>query len=79
MVDPYIKQKNDFSISSPSTAETNPFGDPDSGDEQASQGSGSADKSGEVISVPARVIYSYVADEDDEISAEAGIVSEIFQ
>ena len=25
-----------------------------------------------MVSVPARVIYSYVADEDDEISAEAG-------
>ena len=59
---------------SPSPAEPNPFGDPDSGDEQASQGSGSADKSGDgaVVSVPARVIYSYMADEDDEISAEAG-------
>lgn len=70
-----VEQQND-QTPSPSTAESNPFGDPDSGDEQASQGSGSADKSGEgaVVSVPARVIYSYVADEDDEISAEAGDV-----
>ena len=62
---------------SPSTSDPNPFGDPDSGDEHASQGSGSgsARKSpepGAVLSIPARVIYAYVADEDDEISAEAG-------
>ena len=66
---------------SPSTIEQNPFGDGDSGDEQASQGSGSGSarkspepgsESGAVMSIPARVIYAYQADEDDEISADAG-------
>lgn len=71
------EQRQNDSTPSPSTSDPNPFNDPDSGDEHASQGSGSgsARKSpepGAVLSQPARVIYAYVADEDDEISAEAG-------
>lgn len=64
--------------SAPATTGSNPFGDADSdGDEQASQGSGSVPRSGveNVMSVPARVMYAYKAEEEDEISAEAGTIS----
>ncbi|XP_052269071.1 protein kinase C and casein kinase substrate in neurons protein 1-like isoform X2 [Dreissena polymorpha] len=54
----------------------NPFGDGDDEDEQVSNsGSGvGSETMGSVMSVPARVVYDYKAEEDDEISAEAGEV-----
>lgn len=48
----------------------NPFGDESDHEEQASQDS--AGMSGDTVSVPIRVVYTYKAEEEDEISAEQG-------
>ncbi|XP_060604125.1 protein kinase C and casein kinase substrate in neurons protein 3-like isoform X3 [Ruditapes philippinarum] len=54
----------------PSTS--NPFGDGDSEDEHESQGSAPTQSSGGSVNVPARVLYDYHAEEEDELSAGAG-------
>ena len=45
----------------PVEATSNPFGDEDDGDSLPSE-----------VSVPARVVYTYKAEEQDELSADAG-------
>ncbi|WAR03159.1 PACN2-like protein [Mya arenaria] len=51
----------------------NPFGDEDDHDDRVStEGSGVGDTP--VTSIPSRVVYTYKAEEEDEISAEAGEV-----
>lgn len=63
---------NTNASSTPATAASNPFGDAESDDERESQGSAPTQGSVESISVPARVLYEYKAEEDDEISAQVG-------
>ncbi|XP_053384977.1 protein kinase C and casein kinase substrate in neurons protein 2-like isoform X6 [Mercenaria mercenaria] len=56
----------------PPQVASNPFGDAESDDEHGSQGSVPTQGSGGCMSVPARVLYEYKAEEEDEISAGAG-------
>ena len=55
--------------SEPSGSGGNPFGDESDHEEQASQDSTGM---GDMVSAPVRVVYTYKAEEEDEISAEQG-------
>lgn len=74
--DPDLVPQQNVSNTPPSGG-SNPFGDAESDlEEQASQGSGTGSLSkgdGSVTSqIPCRVLYAYNAEEEDEISCEAG-------
>jgi len=56
--------------SAPSSGK-NPFGELDSDEDHVSQGSGTGSVA-QAVHVQARVLYTYKAEEEDEISAEAG-------